>query len=291
MTDRFRIPPASIIVGALLSLAACAHTGNTPAQDRTYAAWEKCRARGLDWNVQLVRVEPDGYAHFRMTQAGMAGWQEAQKCVTEELARTRLSPAINVSAASRSAASPELVALESPVWMKGDEWRFSFEEPTRRGTFTWRVDREETLEGVVCYVIKSGTREIFYRKSDLASHQETVNGVVVARNTPPRLNFVWPLTVGTTWEQTYRFERPVDGQDYDRVSVGTVDGEEEITVPAGTFRTLKIIYRAKRNGTPSWEQWYAAEARMWARTRERREEGIYIRELMEFSRADPRDTR
>ena len=91
--------------------------------------------------------------------------------------------------------------------------------------------------------------------------------------------------MGTTWEQTYRFERPVDGQSYDRVSVGTVNGEETITVPAGTFRTLKIVYRTRRNGTPEWEQWYAAETRMWVRARERREEGLYTRELIGFSRA------
>jgi len=39
-----------------------------------------------------------------------------------------------------------------------------------------------------CVSDQSGTREIFYRKSDLASYQDTVNSVIVARGTPPRLN-------------------------------------------------------------------------------------------------------
>jgi len=35
-----------------------------------------------------------------------------------------------------------------------------------------------------CVSDQSGTREIFYRKSDLASYQDTVNSVIVARSTP-----------------------------------------------------------------------------------------------------------
>lgn len=285
MNHAERIPIAPAIVGVLLTLAACAHTSSTPEQDRTYAAWERCRAEGRGRNVELKWVEPDGRPQFWMNQAGTAGWQEAQKCFTEQVAKVPLSPSVSISAASPSAASQGLVVPEPPVWMKGDEWRFSFESTTGRGTFTWRVDREEMLDGVAYYIIKSGTREIFYRKSDLASARETVNGVLVTQNMPPRLHFVWPLAVGTTWEQTYRFERPVDGLAYDTRQVGSVDSEETITVPAGTFRTLKIVYRTRRTDTVRWEQWYAPEARMWIRTREQREEGLYSRELIGVTRA------
>ncbi len=64
-----KIPIALAIVGALLTLAACAHTHNTPEQDRTYAAWERCRAEGRGRNVELRWVEPEvrpGSAHARV---------------------------------------------------------------------------------------------------------------------------------------------------------------------------------------------------------------------------------
>ena len=44
--------------------------------------------------------------------------------------------------------------------------------------YVWSVDREERVEGVSHYVIKQGTREIFYRTADLAYTRETVNGAV-----------------------------------------------------------------------------------------------------------------
>src|SRR6266536_1099191 len=59
---------------------------------------------------------------------------------------------------------------------------------------------------------------------------------------------VWPLTVGKTWEQSNRQERPVDRTTLDRNSVWTVDTDETITVPAGTFRTMKITWRNKNTG-------------------------------------------
>ena len=71
-----------------------------------------------------------------------------------------------------SATSAEAAAV--PAWAQGDEWSFAWEGPRGRGTFTWRVEREDAIDGVPHYVIKTGTREIFYRKDDLALSRETV---------------------------------------------------------------------------------------------------------------------
>jgi hypothetical protein len=79
---------------------------------------------------------------------------------------------------------------EAPVWKPGYEWAYRYESPAGNGTFVWSVDREEALDGVPHYVIKSGAREIFYRKSDLALSRETVDGVVVLKNTPARFYYV-----------------------------------------------------------------------------------------------------
>jgi len=138
----------------------------------------------------------------------------------------------------------------------------------------------------VCYVIKSGTREIFYRTSDLAFSHETVRGELATRNTPPRLEFIWPLAVGATWSQTYRYERPANKHSYDTSYISGVETEETVTVPAGTFKTLKIVYRRPSTKAVSWEQWYSPDVRMWVRMREPAlEEGERIRELLEFKPA------
>ena len=133
----------------------------------------------------------------------------------------------------------------APVWQVGDEWQYSYKGPSDSGTYVWSVNRIESLDGITHYVIKSGTREILYRVSDLAFSLERVDGVVVTRERPSRLSYVWPLTVGKLWEQSTVRETPVDRQTINRESLFTVDAEETITVPAGTFRTLKIVWRNK----------------------------------------------
>ena len=42
-----------------------------------------------------------------------------------------------------------------------------------------------------------------------------VLGLLAALGTPARIYFVWPLGVGATWEQTYRYVRPADKLEYD----------------------------------------------------------------------------
>jgi len=142
---------------------------------------------------------------------------------------------------------------EAPVWKPGYEWAYRYESPAGNGTFVWSVDREEPIDGVPQYVIKTGTREIFYRKSDFALTRETVDGAVVYRSTPPRLH-----------------------------DTMTVEAEETVTVPAGTFKTLKVVCRNKRTGTTRYEAWFSLELKQVVKLRENLETGTRIRELIAF---------
>lgn len=49
----------ALILAAVL-LAGCATFQNTPAQDRTWAAYAGCKAQGRVSQGQIYRVEPDG---------------------------------------------------------------------------------------------------------------------------------------------------------------------------------------------------------------------------------------
>jgi hypothetical protein len=52
--------------------------------------------------------------------------------------------------------------------------------------------------------------------------------------------------------------------------VVTVESEEPVAVPAGTFRALKLVYRHKTTGAIYYEEWYAPEVGMLVRGHERR---------------------
>jgi len=263
-------------VFAAVLLAGCAAVQNTPQQDRTWAAYEACRGQ-VPTNITIDRVDSNGRYWFS-SREGSFGFSALTGCMREELAKAsqrRIAPATQV-AASISA------QVQAPLWKPGDEWAFRWESATGKGTYVWSVDREEAIDGVQHYVIKTGPREIFYRKSDFASTRETVDGAIVMKNTPSRLHFVWPMHVGRTWEQTTLEERPVARQVTERVDTVTVEAEETVTVPAGTFKTLKVVYRNKRNGAIRYEAWYSLELKHVVLLRENLESGLRVRELTAF---------
>lgn len=79
-----------------------------------------------------------------------------------------------------------------------------------------------------------------------------------------------PLGPGTTWEQKYVFKRADFQVENDASS--TVVGWENVTVPAGTFKALKISYvswyrRTDNNarGRTGINLWFAPEVRRWVR--------------------------
>jgi len=170
----------------------------------------------------------------------------------------------------------------APVWQVGDEWQYAYKSPTASGTFVWSVNRIESVDGVPHYVTKSGTQEIFSRVSDLAASLVRVDGVVVQRQNPSQLVYAWPLAVGKSWEQSYVLERPVDRQTTNYDILNTVDAEETITVPAGTFRTLKIVGRNRNTSTLVYEKWYAPDVKSYVRDRYVLSNGIEERELLAF---------
>jgi hypothetical protein len=263
----------------LLLLAGCASMKNTLAQELAWERWQKCNHfRG----ITLKEIRTDGQIWVWVADGGeQTAWRECDRLARVEQAR---GVAASIPSSALAVASPQPANAMSapPIWRRGDEWAYRYESPAGNGTYVWSVDREEVIDGVPHYVIKTGTREIFSRKSDLASTQETVDGAIVVKNTPSRLHFVWPMYVGQTWEQTIQEERPVARQTAERIDTVTVDAEETVSVPAGTFKTLKIVCRNKKTGAIRYEAWYSAELKHVVMLRENLESGLRIRELIAF---------
>jgi hypothetical protein len=169
-----------------------------------------------------------------------------------------------------------------PTWKIGDEWAYRYDGAAGSGTYVWSVVRSEVMDGFDCYVIKSGEREIFYRKHDFASVREVVSGVVVRRDVPPRLNYQWPLVVGNKWQHDLTFENWRDRQTIATRQSWEVVAIEDVTVPAGTFKTIKIASRNERTNRPLYEMWYAPDVKQWVKIHEWRESGEQTRELIAY---------
>lgn len=276
-------------------LAGCASGQNTPKQDYVWAMWDQCKQTDelRVSTMSISRVEPDG-RYWSNSTAGPfeAEWPRVQACMN---AQFRAHPyldwlkARSASAAASSGVIPPTSALAAlsdpvmvPVWNVGDWWEYAYKSPSDSGSYVWSVDRLEVLDGTQHYVIKSGTREIFYRASDLASSIERVDGVVVLRHTPARMSYSWPLAPGKVWDQDTRDERPVDRQTTNRKSTWAVEGEETVTVPAGSFRTFKIVWRNRNTSALLYEMWYAPAVKQWVKIREVLANGVRERELVGF---------
>lgn len=185
-------------------------------------------------------------------------------------------PAISALAPAQGSFS----TVDAPVWKRGDEWTFRWESPRGKGTFVWTVDREEAVDGVEYYVITSGRqRESYWRKADLAYYMEKVEGVIEERIVPPFVRFAWPLLPGSAWEQDHRNERPRDRQTEDIALTCRVEAEETITVPAGSFQTLKIVCQNRRTGAITSERYYSPMVKQVIQERTYFSYGIRTREL------------
>jgi hypothetical protein len=154
-----------------------------------------------------------------------------------------------------------------PSWSVGDEWTYRWETPQGSGTLVWWVSREEEIEGQPYWVMEGANQEIWHRKRDLAVAQFAVGKQLQSRNRPPHQYVDWPLSVGKAWERAFEEERPATRETRNVVFRYHVEAAETVTVPAGTFRTLKIVRRV-RSGAIVTEFWYSPEVRHWVRVRE-----------------------
>jgi len=288
VTHRVRALLGVVVTLATFVLTGCATFKNTPQQDYVYEMGRNCDST----TMRLTRVEADG-RYWVQGASNVIKVTPYFECMNEQF---KTHPFLDWLKAQKRETQQPLVAAGStsgvgtaqpgpamaPVWQVGNEWQYAYKSPSDSGSYVWSVDRIEMLNGTQHYVVKAGTREIFYRVSDLASSLERVNGVVVLSHTPPRLSYAWPLAVGKSWEQSHREERPVDRQTTDRNSVWAVESEDTITVPAGTFRTMKITWRNKNTGGLNYEMWYAPDVKQWVKIREVLSNGIRERELIGF---------
>lgn len=282
----------STMLGVLAMFAGCASMKDTPQQAYVWDMGRICDNRSNTWYMD--KVESDGSYTIRGATNSIGGPNLPYfQCMNEQF---RARPFLDWAKAQKRDAQQPVVAVGSkapdtlvppgpvtvPVWKVGDEWQYAYKSPSGSGTYVWAVDRFDVVDGVRHYVIRSSIRETFIRVSDLASSLVRDDGVVVTRETPSRLDYDWPLTVGKSWAQSYRFERPVARQTGDRNRLWTVEAEETVTVVAGTFRTLKISWRNNNTNALIREVWYAPDAKQRVKTREVLSTGIREEELIAY---------
>lgn len=156
---------------------------------------------------------------------------------------------------------PEGIAESPPVLVMGS--KFVFQEinlVTGKivSTYTWIVKEKKEYEKKQAYWIDSsgGLGESFivydmnlnWRAFILrGEEQESASSCIQY--------FSWPLKVGRKWRTSYDYWDRLRGRTWrDQSEPVTVESYEEVKVPSGTFRALKIIRSGQRLKVT---QWYA----------------------------------
>jgi hypothetical protein len=241
------------------------------------------RAQAVRTMVVYLRSAQNAQSHGT---PNAPGHRPAAEEIADLIARFAESPADapRVVPASISTPPPPLVV---PIWKPGDQWTFWSDSPRGSGTYTWSVDREQVVDGTEYYVIASSTsqgvaREFFYQKSDLAWRMLKVNGHVESTAEPAQLRYIWPLVIGSTWEQTVTVTTVRDGKSSKETNARScrVIGEETVTVAAGIYRAIKTECRDTKNGELVSQLWYAPEAKHWVKEWARYSWGVQEREVM-----------
>jgi len=166
-----------------------------------------------------------------------------QACATQQL---EVNPGFGKIGSSATPKAPvtkltEGPEAQKPIWKVGYKWEYEWKNPEtgKSGTITRRIIREETFNGIPCFVLKTGKSQTFYTKDVLGYLGRKRKGKVVTKYTAPFQPFAWPLKVGRQWNNVYTREKPQDETSSDgdvRVVVVTL---EEVTVPAGKFKVQK----------------------------------------------------
>jgi hypothetical protein len=166
-----------------------------------------------------------------------------------------------------------------PVWKPGFQWHYQWSDSRGSGTYIRAITGEEIVDGLPRYVMRTGNRNIYWSKADLAWLMEQVNGEIESQAVPEYRKFVWPLEPGKTWLARYQWAHPGEGKTEERTRRHRVAGLESVQVPAGTYQTLRVVVMDAAGKKVS-EYWYAPEAQWLVKERLYIPGGVRERELI-----------
>ncbi|RPI05786.1 MAG: hypothetical protein EHM71_12325, partial [Zetaproteobacteria bacterium] len=117
-----------------------------------------------------------------------------------------------------------------PAWKPGFEWHYRWSDRRGSGTYIRTIVGVDTVDGLPCYVMRTGDREIYWSTADLAWVMERMGGKIESRALPEYRRFVWPLEPGKTWMARYQWSHPGEGKTEERARRHRVAGLEPVQV-------------------------------------------------------------
>ena len=161
----------------------------------------------------------------------------------------------------------EGLQAKKPIWKVGYNWEYEWKNlgTGTSGTITRKIIREEAFNGIPCFVFKVGRNEDFWTKDVLGILARKRGGKIITKRDAPFQAFAWPLKVGRQWRNVYTVEKPQKESSSDRDNRVVVTRLEEVTVPAGKFKTFKIEIYSSYSGELLSERWYSPKVKFYVK--------------------------
>ncbi len=165
--------------------------------------------------------------------------------------------------------------VEAPVWNVGDKW--TYKDATGG---IWTNEVVEVKEDL--FIGKRGEFQdlvAYDRKTMNMKYMIDTSGRRIKSTSVLRKLWDFPIIIGKKW--TDRTTSPPLGGtgDVNFLHEFKVEGIEEVTTPAGTFKAYRIHYKQKNlsSGRDGWIRfWYSPEAKAWVK-RVSEESGFWAR--------------
>lgn len=123
--------------------------------------------------------------------------------------------------------------------------------PTQTTTFA--VIGQETYEGKPVWKVIGGLDTLLFDKDTANLIASLQGGNEIFAYSPHSGLFSWPLWVGKSWTATFTYDDRVRGTTIEGVREEyKAEAYEDITVPAGTWKAIKVHSQMGRTSTTIW---------------------------------------
>ncbi len=146
--------------------------------------------------------------------------------------------------------------VQAPVWNIGDKWKLTDD-------VTIIVANADERSYAVKYLTAGGESILIYEKSSLNRLGIMDKAKQIPYEGRNKRLFNFPLEIGKSWKD--KFSSKAALKEYTYLETFTVLGWEDIVVPAGKFKTIKIEYKQSSSDEPAKEgrlwYWYSPDAK------------------------------
>lgn len=172
-----------------------------------------------------------------------------------------------------------------PEWKVGDKWVYAWKsQKGKSGTGSNVIaEMNKMVEGTPCYVMEKPNRLVYYNKELQPLAEADLKGKIYGLTSTPILWIFWPLEVGKSVKQSYKWQNLKTKETLEASISSKVEKIENVSTPAGDFLAYKII---TVHGNAWFERWYSHQVKNYVKMIDHLKDDIIENLLISYQVSD-----